>query len=207
MWRCSRPASAQGKTDADGAYRFDLTLPTYFAGRPLNHGAARVLIEATVKDSAGHSETRGEPITVSEIAAHHHRDSGGRHAGAESGEPGLHADLVSGRHAGDRRLEGPRAPGMPTRRATTDAGGVAVIRLQGRRRQRRTLQVEATDAEGNHASSTVAAAIFAQGEDQILLRTERAVYRAGDRIQLKVFSTKRARHGVRRRREGTDRPC
>ena len=29
-------------------------------------GAARVLIEATVKDSAGHAETRGEPITVSE---------------------------------------------------------------------------------------------------------------------------------------------
>ena len=29
-----------------------------------------------------------------------------------------------------------------------------------------------------------------EGEDQILLRTERAVYRAGERIQLKVFSTK-----------------
>src|SRR5206468_3167202 len=58
--------SVQGKTDADGAYRFDLRLPGYFAGRPLSHGAARVLIEATVKDSAGHSESRGEPITVSE---------------------------------------------------------------------------------------------------------------------------------------------
>ena len=30
-----------------------------------------------------------------------------------------------------------------------------------------------------------------EGDDQILLRTERAVYRAGDRIQLKVFSTKK----------------
>ena len=59
-------AVGQGKTDADGAYRFDLTLPAYFAGRPLNQGAARVLLEATVKDSAGHAETRGEPITVSE---------------------------------------------------------------------------------------------------------------------------------------------
>ena len=59
-------ASAAGKTDSDGSYHFDLTLPKYFAGRPLNHGAARVLIEATVKDSAGHSETRGQPITVSD---------------------------------------------------------------------------------------------------------------------------------------------
>ena len=54
-------ASAQGKTDADGEYRFDLRLPDYFAGRPLTQGAAAVLIEATVKDSAGHAETRGEP--------------------------------------------------------------------------------------------------------------------------------------------------
>jgi hypothetical protein len=59
-------ASARGKTDAEGVYRFDIRLPNYFAGRPPNHGAARVLIEATVKDSASHAETRGEPITVSD---------------------------------------------------------------------------------------------------------------------------------------------
>src|ERR1035437_8837620 len=44
--------SAQGKTDAEGAYRFDIHLPTYFAGRPLTQGAARVLVEATAKDNA-----------------------------------------------------------------------------------------------------------------------------------------------------------
>ena len=62
----SKFAAASGKTDGEGAWHFDLQLPNYFAGRPLNQGAARVLVEATVKDSAGHSETRGEPITVSE---------------------------------------------------------------------------------------------------------------------------------------------
>ena len=59
-------AAAEGKTDDDGAYRFDLKLPAYFAGKPLSQGAARVLVEATVKDATSHSETRGEPITVSE---------------------------------------------------------------------------------------------------------------------------------------------
>ncbi|MGH9563876.1 MAG: MG2 domain-containing protein, partial [Terracidiphilus sp.] len=59
-------AVASGTTDADGVYHFDLKLPNYFAGRPLSQGAARVLVEATVKDSAAHSETHGEPITVSE---------------------------------------------------------------------------------------------------------------------------------------------
>src|SRR5664280_1310225 len=47
----------------------------------------------------------------------------------------------------------------------------------------------ARDAEGNRASSTVPLELR-QGEEQILLRTERAVYRSGDRILLKVFSTK-----------------
>ena len=58
--------SAVGKTDGEGAYKFDLKLAGYFAGRPLSQGMARALIEATVKDSAAHSETRGEPITISQ---------------------------------------------------------------------------------------------------------------------------------------------
>ena len=36
--------SVKGKTDSDGAFRFDIPSPTYFAGRPLSQGAARVVI-------------------------------------------------------------------------------------------------------------------------------------------------------------------
>src|SRR5207244_2888405 len=49
--------------------------------------------------------------------------------------------------------------------------------------------IEAADQEGNVASSEAQLQSRA-GEDQILLRAERAVYRAGERVQLKVFSTK-----------------
>jgi len=73
MWKASAmdvavfdTNSNSGATDEDGNYPFDLRLPDYFVGRPLDHGAARVLIEATVKDAAGHSENRGEPIVVSQ---------------------------------------------------------------------------------------------------------------------------------------------
>ncbi len=52
-----------------------------------------------------------------------------------------------------------------------------------------TLHIDARDKEGNRASSSLPLAIR-DGSDQILLRTERAVYRAGDRIQLRVFSTR-----------------
>ena len=51
------------------------------------------------------------------------------------------------------------------------------------------MEIEAKDQEGNQASSKVELEAR-EGEDQILLRTERAVYRTGERIQLKVFSTK-----------------
>jgi hypothetical protein len=65
-WRWWKLHRQRGRTEGDGAYRFDVKLPEYFAGKPLSQGAARALIEATVKDAADHAETRGEPITVSE---------------------------------------------------------------------------------------------------------------------------------------------
>src|SRR5579872_4215561 len=58
-------ARVEGRTDAAGDYSFDLRLPTFFAGSALTQGSAPVLIEASVKDGAAHTETRDESITVS----------------------------------------------------------------------------------------------------------------------------------------------
>src|SRR5882762_2460253 len=180
--------SAQGKTDSDGTYHFDLKLPSYFAGLPLSHGAARVLIEATVKDSAGHAETRGEPITVSEspllITA---VPEGGTLAPNLENQIFILTSYPDGTPAKTNLKV--QAGRNADQRAETDNGGVAVIHLSPGAGTE-TLRVEATDQEGNFASSTVPLQTR-QGQEQILLRTERAVYRAGDRIQLKVFSTKK----------------
>ncbi len=51
------------------------------------------------------------------------------------------------------------------------------------------MDIEARDQEGNHTTASVPLEVRS-GTDQILLRTERAVYRAGERIELKVFSTR-----------------
>jgi uncharacterized protein YfaS (alpha-2-macroglobulin family) len=178
--------SAQGKTDRDGSYEFDLKLPGYFAGRPLSQGAARVLVEAAVKDSAGHAESRGEPITISEtpLLVTAVPEGGTLIPGLENqvflltsypdGTP-ARTDLTI--HAADNADQ----------RATTDDGGVAVIRIKAGT-ETQTLKVEATDREGNRASSTVPLQTRG-GQDQILLRTERAVFRAGETMELKVFST------------------
>ena len=180
--------SAQGKTDHDGAYHFDLTLPTYFAGRPLSQGAARVLIEATVKDSADHSETRGEPITVSEspllITA---VPEGGTLVPNLENQVFILTSYPDGTPAAASLKV--HAEGQVEQSATTDEGGVAVIRIRYPSGAL-TLEIEGKDQEGNHASTTVQLQ-SREGDDQILLRTERAVYKAGDRIDLRVFSTKR----------------
>src|SRR6266550_9209618 len=178
--------SVQGKTDRDGSYEFDLKLPGYFAGRPLSQGAARVLIEVTVKDSAGHAEGRREPITVSETPLL-------VTAVPEGGTliPGLENQvflLTSYPDGTPARTELTiQAGDNADQRAVTDDGGVAVIRIKAGAGTQ-TLTVEATDREGNRASSSVPLQKRG-GQDQILLRTERAVYPAGDAIRMKVFST------------------
>jgi uncharacterized protein YfaS (alpha-2-macroglobulin family) len=179
---------AAGKTDQEGAWRFDLRLPDYFAGLALHHGIARVLIEATVKDAAGHAETRGEPVTVSEspliiIAV----PEGGSLIPNLENQVFILTSYPDGKPAAARIKV--RADGNADQTANADAGGVAVIRLRAANGTQ-NVRVEADDAEGNHASSALPLETK-QGEDQILLRTERAVYRAGDRIELKLFSTRR----------------
>jgi uncharacterized protein YfaS (alpha-2-macroglobulin family) len=174
--------SVQGRTDGEGAYRFDLKLPAYFAGRPLESGVARVLVEATVKDSAGHAETRGQPITVSEspliVTA---VPEGGTLIPNLENQVFILTSYADGTPCpAEIRAEG--------QTVTTDTGGIAVIRIKAGE-QGETLAVEAWDKEGNRASRSIQLDAR-QGEDQILLRTDRAVYRAGDRIHVTVFSTK-----------------
>ncbi len=169
--------SVQGRTEADGSYKFDLKLPDYFSGRG---GSARVLIEATVKDSAGHAETRGEPVTVSEsplmITA---VPEGGTLIPGLENQIFILASYADGKPAvAEIKLD--------RQTASTDENGIAVFRVNG---ARESITVKANDKEGNKASTSVKLTVRG-GEEQILLRPEKAVYRAGDRMVFKIFSTK-----------------
>src|SRR5262249_6713225 len=170
--------TVKGKTDRDGAYRFDIRLPNYFAGHPLAGGAARVLIEAAVRDTAGHEETRAEGVTVSESPL----------VVTVVPEGGtLIPDLENQLFILTAYADGQPAPatlrvhaGALVETASTDSGGIAVIRLKAGA-EKETLRIDATDHDGNSAS-TVGNPEVRAGLEQILLRTERAVFHAGDRI-------------------------
>ena len=178
-------ASVEGHTDAGGAYRFDLKLPAYFAGRPLNGGAARVLLEAIVRDSASHSETRGEPIAVSDspltVTA---IPEGGTVAPGLENQVFVLTSYADGKPAVTQLRV--HANGNRDQTASTDEGGIASIHLKpgfG------PITIEAKDKEGNRVQSTVPLDLRT-GADQILLRGEKAIYRAGDRMRFTVLSTR-----------------
>ena len=188
-------ASAKGKTDSDGAYPFDLKLPDYFTGRPLSQGAARALVEATVKDSAAHAETHGEPITISEspllITA---VPEGGTLIPNIENEVFLLAAYPDGSpatasltvHPPDRL--GAIAGIEYDQHLSTDASGVAVLRIKPTEGIE-SIRVDADDRRGNRAKIDVPLETR-RGSDQILLHTNRAIFKAGDRMELKVLSTR-----------------
>jgi alpha-2-macroglobulin-like protein len=179
--------AALGKTDAEGAYHFDLKLPDYFAGKPLAGGAARVLIEATVKDSSGHSETRGEPVTVSAspLVVTAVPESGALIPNLEN-QIFILTSYADGKPAPAQIMV--QAAGSAHQSAvSTDESGIAVVHLTPTGAE--SIRVEASDKEGNRALVSIPLEQRG-GMDQILLRAERAVYRSGDRIQLQIFSTR-----------------
>jgi uncharacterized protein YfaS (alpha-2-macroglobulin family) len=179
-------ASAKGRTDRDGVYRFDLALPQFFAGSGKRHGAAPVLVEAAVKDVAEHSETRGEPITVSQtsLLITAVPEGGKLVRGLENevfvlasypdGTPAK-ADLVVRTAAAQDRVQ-------------TDEAGIATVRIPGNDANS-VLRIDADDHKGNRASDSVTLETRA-GEDQVLVRTSHAVARPGDRMEIAVLSTR-----------------
>src|SRR5207249_774099 len=56
----------EGKTDANGHAQFDILLPDYFVGQPLEKGNALVRLEAAVTDTADHAETISKTYPVSD---------------------------------------------------------------------------------------------------------------------------------------------
>jgi hypothetical protein len=201
--------SAGGRTDQDGTYHFDLLLPSYFTGLPLNNDAAPVVIEATAKDASGHIEVRGEPVTVSQAALL-------VTAIPEGGTliPGLENEVFILTSYPDGSPARTTITAFPTdapnsipyvdlrlfpheRLATqshaivaglrTDAAGVGAFRIKPSSGVQ-SLQIEADDGRGNRVSKVIQFQAR-DGAEQIMLHTDRAVYRAGDRIELRVFST------------------
>ena len=180
-------ASATGFTDNEGSYHFDLRLPDFFAERPQNAGNAPVVIEASVKDGSGHTETRAEGITVSDspLLITAVPESGALIRGLENRVFLLVSHPDGTPAPAELRVRG---PGVLEQVAKTDSRGVAVVNQTAGTAGNVALKIKADDRRGNRVSTTVQLEPRG-GTDAILLRPDRAIYRAGDRIAISVFST------------------
>jgi A-macroglobulin TED domain/Alpha-2-macroglobulin family/Carboxypeptidase regulatory-like domain/MG2 domain/A-macroglobulin receptor binding domain/Alpha-2-macroglobulin bait region domain len=180
-------ASAKGKTDKDGVYHFDLQLPPYFAGRSVSKGAARAVVEATIKDSAEHAETRGEPITVSQSALLITAvPEGGTLIPHLENQVFLLSSYPDGTPAAASLTV--HIPGAHDQHVTADSSGIATINFAPGS-ESPTLRVDADDHRG--ARTTVSLPLEMRGgADQILLRVNHAVVKTGERIALSVVATR-----------------
>jgi hypothetical protein len=180
-------ASTKGKTDKNGAYHFDLVLPAYLAGRNFSQGAARALVEATVKDSAGHSETRGEPITVSQTPLLINAiPEGGTLIPHLENQVFLLTSYPDGTPTSAALTV--HIPGEHDQHVNADSSGIATIHIAAGSGSP-SLRVDADDHRG--ARTTVNLPLETrEGADQILLRVNRAVIKAGEPMVLKLLSTR-----------------
>lgn len=173
-----------GKTDAEGHFPFSSKLPDFFAGRSTQQGSAPVAIGVEVKDTAQHTETKSRNILVSKTPIL-------ITAVPESGRllPGLENRV----YILTSYPDGTPAPATVTgnitpERIQTDASGVATIAVRVGNNPV-VLNLKAVDSKGRAAQADVKLESAAQMQS-LMLRTNQAVYKIGDKLRLETFSTK-----------------
>ena len=183
-------STISGKTDKDGLYSFEYTLPEYFAGLPLEDGAAYMDMEVKVTDNAKHQEVTyksfpvvKDPIQITVVP--------------EKSE--LMPDIENIIYILTSYPDGsPAATELKiemdnyTDEIKTDDMGFAEFTLNpadiSEEKKSLAYKVFSGDDSGNTAE--VSGNFQACSDSSILLRTDKALYRVGENIRAKVFTTK-----------------
>ncbi|HEY6331352.1 MAG TPA: alpha-2-macroglobulin family protein [Blastocatellia bacterium] len=173
-----------GKTDAEGNFHFDSKLPDFLAGRSTEQGSATVSIEAQVRDTAQHTESKSRGVLVSKatILIMGVPESGALLTGLDN-RVYILTSYPDGSPA-ETEIKGNISPSV----VKTDSSGVAVVSIHSDGSPV-TLDLNATDAHGRTATSAVKLDAKAVPQS-LMLRADRAVYRVGDHLKLETISTK-----------------
>ena len=196
-----------GRTDPRGQWTFEIALPSYFVGQSLRKGNAQVKLEVKVTDTANHAQrsARSLPVAAAPMRLMAVPEGGRLVPGVKNqifivasypdGSP-AQAEVTVAR--GKQRLA----------KLRTDAAGLARLELtpdekltrQGRyytvtrvgrpsvsaRTRVLELSLSARDDLGNRATARSSLST-APRQDRLLLRTDKAIYRAGDQLRATVL--------------------
>jgi hypothetical protein len=175
----------QGTLDEDGAFAFTAQLPSYFVGIPLDQGDARVEVEVSVTDGAGHEERtwRSFPVTKAPLVLRVLPESG---------------DLVGGVpntiHVAVSYPDGAPVSGTVSVTAgqqrfwvETDELGLASFEVTVQPNTAVPLVLLATDQKGQKAGAEYVLSPSGSTE-ALLLRPSRALAKVGEPLTLRVIS-------------------
>jgi hypothetical protein len=204
----------EGTTDAQGHAKFEIRLPAYFVGQPLQKGNALVKLEVKVTDTADHAETinRTYPVSDQSIRVSLIPEGGRLVPGMENrvyaaaiypdGNPAVCTiDFWMGREAKGEALT----------RVKTNASGLAEFTIKPKAEQFRAanwevqnvemlggttvqswgqkqlldMTLKARDAKGD-VTQTVAELNSLPFGENVLLRLNKAIYKPGDTIEADI---------------------
>jgi hypothetical protein len=204
----------EGKTDAAGHAKFEIKLPDYFVGQPLQKGDALVKLEVKVTDTADHSETVNRSYTVSDQSIRVSLiPEGGRLVPGMENLVYAAAIYPDGTPAVcDINLwTGKEAKGKPLAAVKTNAAGLAEFKITPKTEQFRLGQwevrpvemlggtapqiwgqrilldmcAEAKDKKGNVARAVAEINSEPFGEN-VLLRLDQAIYQPSDTLRADI---------------------
>lgn len=204
-----------GTTDDAGHLKFDVKLPDYFVGQPLQKGNAIVKLEVKLVDSADHSEelvksltVSDQPIKVSLLA------EGGKIAPGLENRVFVAAIYPDGSPAPKCNVQiwqGKEAKGAPAATVTTNDSGLAEFKIKADDKSFRQtgalvtnnvellggvqmhmgpqsvldFRIQAVDARGEKAAVNAELNAHPFGEN-VLVRLDKAIYHTGDRMAIDV---------------------
>lgn len=184
-------AEAEGTLDDKGHWQFEIPLPTYFAGTPIEQGKASVRLEAEVVDTAEHREEKVTmtPVAAAALSIFAIPESANLAPGLENrvfvlvsypdGTPASGAAVVA---------EGP-AVKRDKSEEQADTLGIATLTVVPDAQQGATFTVRVNDAQGRNAEKQFALPVEGAG-DSLILRTDKTLCQVGSTLQAEVFATK-----------------
>ncbi|MGI6459512.1 MAG: MG2 domain-containing protein [Candidatus Hydrogenedentales bacterium] len=182
-------ATLDGALDDTGHWSFELPLPDYFAGTPLEQGQASVRLQAAVIDTADHRE---EKVIMTPVAAAPLMI----HVVPESGK--LAPKLENRLHVLVAYPDGSPVKGATVvtdldenKKYTTDELGIVTVAYTPDASAGFGLAVKARDAQGRSVEQQVNLESKA-GPEQIILRTDKTLYNVGETLRAEVYATKPA---------------
>ncbi len=182
-------AELQGATNDEGLFRFQVQLPDYVVGLPLEQGGGLVELGVDVQDSAGQSRsvTRTLRIAAAPLEVSLVPESGELVAGLVNRLWVRSLDASGNPVAASHRLE---VAGSPAQEFRTDERGLGQVSLAvPLERAEVVATLSSQDAQGNQVQRehrlTVGGATLAGA---VLLRSDRALYRVGDTLRLEILT-------------------